>query len=250
MSEKKSSIFSIGLIRGLLGMLAGYAVGFGLVSVIRLLQGLPVWAYNPSGNQYGFSEPAWVVGAIFGIIGFILALGVVSDWLKWMDGQQTPEHPADAFPSGVRRYLSASYDHKVIGIQYGGIIAGGRDGAYADYVVRDAGHWVYADTGLVDGDVIPGIVGYEADGFDPASPGPSARAGTVAFLSRSPFVSFSGSTFEAGSAVYQAPSGAWVFAAGTIGWSLGLDDFGDRAVPDRRLQQATRNVLDAFAAVH
>ncbi|MEB2284748.1 MAG: hypothetical protein B6D46_13405 [Polyangiaceae bacterium UTPRO1] len=138
----------------------------------------------------------------------------------------------------------------LIGIQYGGIIAGGRDGAYADYVVRDAGHWVYADTGLVDGDVIPGIVGYEADGFDPASPGPSARAGTVAFLSRSPFVSFSGSTFEAGSAVYQAPSGAWVFAAGTIGWSLGLDDFGDRAVPDRRLQQATRNVLDAFAAVH
>ncbi|MCC6957285.1 MAG: cbb3-type cytochrome c oxidase subunit I [Anaerolineales bacterium] len=119
MSEKKSSIFSIGLIRGLLGMLAGYAVGFGLVSVIRLLQGLPVWAYNPSGNQYGFSEPAWVVGAIFGIIGFILALGVVSDWLKLMDGQQTPEHPADAFPSGVRRYLSASYDHKVIGIQYG-----------------------------------------------------------------------------------------------------------------------------------
>lgn len=119
MSEKKSSIFSIGLIRGLLGMLAGYAVGFGLVSVIRLLQGLPVWAYNPSGNQYGFSEPAWVVGAIFGIIGFILALGVVSDWLKWMDGQQPPEHPADAFPSGVRRYLSASYDHKVIGIQYG-----------------------------------------------------------------------------------------------------------------------------------
>ena len=47
---------------------------------------------------------------------------------------------------------------------------------------------------------------------------------------------------------YQAPSGAWVFAAGTIGWSLGLDAYGARAVPDVRLQQTTANVLDAFVS--
>jgi len=36
-----------------------------------------------------------------------------------MRGKQTPEHPHDSFESGWRRYLSVSYDHKVIGIQYG-----------------------------------------------------------------------------------------------------------------------------------
>ena len=119
MSEKKDSIFSIGLVRGLVGMLAGYLVGFALVSVIRLILGFPIWDYNPSGNHYGFSEPAWVVGAIFGVFGFMLSVGSTSDWLKWANGQSTPDHPTDAFPSGVRRFLSASFDHKVIGIQYG-----------------------------------------------------------------------------------------------------------------------------------
>ncbi|MCC6849581.1 MAG: hypothetical protein IT294_13850 [Deltaproteobacteria bacterium] len=139
-------------------------------------------------------------------------------------------------------------EQALIGLQHGAIIAGGYHGAYADYVVRNADHWVYGDTGLADGDAIPGIIGYETDAFDPAAPAPLARAGSTAFLSASAFASFSGATAEAGSAIYQAPSGAWVFAAGTIGWSLGLDAFGDRAAPDPRLQQATRNVLDAFVA--
>jgi hypothetical protein len=37
-----------------------------------------------------------------------------------------------------------------------------------------------------------------------------------------------------------------VFAAGTIGWSLGLDDYGARGTADARLQRTTRNVLDRF----
>jgi hypothetical protein len=137
-------------------------------------------------------------------------------------------------------------EQSLIGIQYGDIIAGGIRGAYADYVVQNAGHWVYADTGLIDGDAIPGIVGYETDAFDGTIVAPVARAGCAALLSTSPFVDFPGSSGLAQSSIYQAPSGAWVFAAGTIGWSLGLDDYGDRAAPDARLQQATRNVLNAF----
>jgi F420-0:gamma-glutamyl ligase len=42
--------------------------------------------------------------------------------------------------------------------------------------------------------------------------------------------------------------GAWVFAAGTIGRSLGLDDFGLRGAADAPLQQTTRNILDRFVA--
>lgn len=137
-------------------------------------------------------------------------------------------------------------EQALIGVQYGDIIADGVHGAYADYVVQNASHWVYADTGLADGDVIPGIVGYETDALDGTTARPVTRDDGAVLLSTSPFVGYGGTSAVASSAIYQAPSGAWVFAAGTIGWSLGLDDFGDRAVPDRRLQQTTRNVLDAF----
>ena len=38
---KKASIFSVGMIRGLIFMLIGYVVGILLVTVIRLVMGLP-----------------------------------------------------------------------------------------------------------------------------------------------------------------------------------------------------------------
>ncbi len=120
MSENtKVSPFSIGLVRGLIGMLIGMPVGALLVTVIRLIMGLPAWDWGPQAKSYGFSEPAWVAGALFGGIGFMLGVGVVNDWLKWMNGKSTPDHPQDAFKSGWARYLSVSFDHKAIGIQYG-----------------------------------------------------------------------------------------------------------------------------------
>ncbi len=139
-------------------------------------------------------------------------------------------------------------EQALVGLQSGDIITGGYRGAYEDYVVQNSGHWIYAGTGLADGDVIPGIVGYEADELDADAPLPAARDGSWTLLSTSPYVSFAGTSVVAQSAIYQAPSGAWVFAAGTIGWSLGLDAFGERAVPDARLQQITRNVLDTFVS--
>ncbi len=120
MNEKtQGSIFSVGIIRGLLGLVLGMVVGIALVSVIRLVSGLPVWSWGPESNHFGFYELAWVVGAIFGFAGFMLSVGVMSDWLSWMRGKDTEDHPQDAFPSGIRRYLSATYDHKAIGVQYG-----------------------------------------------------------------------------------------------------------------------------------
>jgi len=110
-----SGFLSIGLLRGLIGFVIGTPAGLLLVTVIRLALGLTAW--NP--GAFGFTEPAWVVGALFGAIGFMLATGVTSDWFRWMRGLETPEHPQDDHESGVRRYLSISYDHKVIGIQYG-----------------------------------------------------------------------------------------------------------------------------------
>lgn len=137
-------------------------------------------------------------------------------------------------------------EQTLVGLQIGDIIHGGFSGAYWDYVVENAGHWVYAGTGLRDGDAVPGIVGYEADLYYDSVPLPPHRDGSWTLLSTSPYVNFGGHLSYGQSAVYQAPSGAWVFAAGTIGWSLGLDDFGVRGAADVRLQRTTRNIVDRF----
>jgi cytochrome c oxidase subunit I len=108
-NRANTGLLSIGLVRGLLGQVIGTIAGMLLVVLIRLALGLPGWG----------AEPAWVVGALTGAIGFMLATGVANDWFRWMKGDETPEHPTDAHPGGWPRYLSVSYDHKVIGIQYG-----------------------------------------------------------------------------------------------------------------------------------
>jgi cytochrome c oxidase subunit I len=104
-----TGFLSIGLVRGLLYQVIGTVAGMLLVVIIRLIMGLPAWG----------AEPAWVVGALFGVVAFIYGTGILDDWFRLAKGEDTPEHPEDAHPSGWARYLSASYDHKVIGIQYG-----------------------------------------------------------------------------------------------------------------------------------
>lgn len=115
----KIRFLSIGLVRGLIGFLLGWIAGTGLVTLIKSIMGLPAWNWDLVSKSYGFTEPAWVTGALFGAIGFILATGVTNDWLKWMNGISTPDHPKDTFSSGLARYLSVSFDHKAIGVQYG-----------------------------------------------------------------------------------------------------------------------------------
>lgn len=116
MSEtKKVGILSLALVRGSIFMVLGGLLGMLLVSGIRLVLGLTVW--DP--NTFGFTEPAWVVGAILGAAGFMFGTGVMSDWFAWMGGKSTSEHPHDDYASGAARYWSVSFDHKVIGIQYG-----------------------------------------------------------------------------------------------------------------------------------
>src|SRR5438132_11688522 len=118
-------------------------------------------------------------------------------------------------------------------------------GTTVPYVVTNSSHWVYAGTGFSDGTSVPGIVGYEMDRLmSPDFPGPNTTNQTL--LSHSPFTG-SGGVDYANSSIYQAGSGAWVFAAGTISWSLGLENFkpGDNAM-NPGIQQTTANVLNAF----
>jgi cytochrome c oxidase subunit 1 len=60
------------------------------------------------------------MGAVLGGIGFMLGVGAMDDWIKWMFGIPTPMHhgPPTDKPAWAR-YFCVDYNHKVIGIQYG-----------------------------------------------------------------------------------------------------------------------------------
>ena len=103
-------LLSASLIRGLIGQVVGTLVGMGFMLLIRLALGLQPWK----------PEPVWVVGSLFGVIAFVVGTGVLDDWFKWMRGESTPEAEAHYEPPiGLQQIVNLSYDHKVIGIQYG-----------------------------------------------------------------------------------------------------------------------------------
>lgn len=103
-------ITSIALFRGLFFQIVGTIFGIVLAMLGRLVMGLPAWK----------AEPILVVGALFGIAAFMYGTGVLSDWLKWVNGEETPEVEVEYDgPGGWRRLASLSFDHKVIGVQYG-----------------------------------------------------------------------------------------------------------------------------------
>jgi len=121
------------------------------------------------------------------------------------------------------------------------------------YVVQNSTNWVYAGTGLYDGSSIPGILGYEQDKYFDYLPGPVADPTTYVLLSDSPFTGANGANYSNAS-IYEAPSGAWVFDAATLGWSWGLDSYVPPAgivtwgvaAPSAAVKQITANVLNKF----
>jgi len=138
-------------------------------------------------------------------------------------------------------------EQTLIGVMFTNIVLMDSQGNYAPYVVSNSGNWVYAGTGFKDGDSVPGVVGYEADRLFSNYPGPTSVAGTYTLLSHSPF-KYDGGSDYGNSSIYQAPSGAWVFAAGTVQWANALDNFSPSglSIVDPRLQQTTANVLNQF----
>ncbi len=91
-------------------------------------------------------------------------------------------------------------------------------GTSYDWVVADASNWVFANTGLKNGDHLPGLVGYEYDNVSRSAPIP---AGT-SVLSSSHVHDIAQNRDDVSNAtVYTARSGARVFNAATIQWSWG-----------------------------
>ena len=115
-----------------------------------------------------------------------------------------------------------------------------------DIIVSDAGHWAFANTGLVSGSRLPGLLGYEVDGLSGNAPeGLRVLAASPAKNLHDP-----SRIVVSNMAAYVAPSGAEVFATGSIQWSWGLDDFNAPRLRTSRLSpaaaQITRNVLERF----
>src|SRR6266513_3043153 len=135
-------------------------------------------------------------------------------------------------------------EQQLIGVQFSGQID--ISSPNRPYVVQNSSSWVYAGTGLADGDSIPYIVGYEMDSSMSSAPLPTSVAGTYQVLSQSPYVD-TGTALTANSSIYQAPSGAWVFGAGTTSWAWGLSDDGDGFM-NPQIQRITANLLKRFGA--
>jgi len=140
-------------------------------------------------------------------------------------------------------------EDRLVGVMY---VADPVDG---DMVVASASHWAFAGTGLRNGDRLTGLLGYEVDAVSNDPPAGIER------LMHSPFAEIgheavehrSGAAAKAADAtVYTAPSGALVFATGSMQWNWGLDDYNAPAWhPDRvnrAAQQISRNVLARMLA--
>lgn len=129
-------------------------------------------------------------------------------------------------------------EQQVLGSMYTAIVT---DAKPQPLVVGTTGHWFWAGTGLKDGERIPNLVAGEADKVFPrvkGGPKPTILAAspfTAAGPKNQPVVDTQQTV------LCQYPSGAWVFGAGTFHWNHGLSTPG---FVDRRIQRATRNLLD------
>ena len=112
----------------------------------------------------------------------------------------------------------------------------------ADIVVADASHWAFAGTGLANGDVMPGLLGYEVDAV------PTDARRDLVRLAHSPFiVGNPPRTLHSEMTIYTAAGGALVFATGSMQWNWGLDGYNAPGFHPLRVnaaaQQVTHNVL-------
>jgi hypothetical protein len=117
-----------------------------------------------------------------------------------------------------------------------------------DWVCANEKHWLFAGTGMKNGDGVPGLVGWEWHGEPANIPGLEVVArGPVKLGKRQ-------ETFTA--TIYPGPRGNFVFNAATIWWSDGLSappGYKHPAAhgasphgPDPRVQKITANLLDRF----
>jgi len=89
--------------RGLTNAAAGFALAVLGVAIVRWLSGHDGWDF----------DQALIFGYIFGLIGWLMGVGLWSRWAKeWFGLETTPDSRTPD------RYFAFTTDHKVIGVQY------------------------------------------------------------------------------------------------------------------------------------
>jgi len=155
-------------------------------------------------------------------------------------------------PGGTHEFIQMEslrherpYANELIGAHSTGPVIGS-----ADWVCERPDHWVFAGTGMQQGEGIPGLVGWEYHG-DPA-PIPGLEIVATAPTYSAPGV-LNGGQYTA--TVYPGPHDNIVFNASTCWWADGLAEppgymRPTAAIPpqgpDPRCQQITHNVLQRF----
>jgi len=157
-------------------------------------------------------------------------------------------------PGGTREFQNMSslehtppYANELIGAHSTGPVTGG-----ADWICTAPEHWIYAGTGMKQGDAIPGVIGWEWHG-DPA-PIPGLEIVATGPTQSAPGKP-NGGIYTA--TVYPGPKGNVVFNAATCWWADGLSEppgyvrpkvYTEPKGPDARLQKITANVLARMLA--
>jgi hypothetical protein len=117
----------------------------------------------------------------------------------------------------------------------------------SDIVITQPDHWIFAKTGLRQGDKLIGLLGYEADRVFDNGQSPA----NLVTLAASPAGREDGSTGLANMTYHVAPSGAQVFAAGTIQLPWGLDNYyagiTHPNLVNPQVQRMVRNILYRFS---
>ena len=139
-------------------------------------------------------------------------------------------------------------------MEYGpdeGLIMGARNvspvNGGGDWIVTRPGHWMFAGTGMKQGDRIPGLVGWEYHGNPANLPGLEVVAEGTAWKG--------GDIAQRWTAtVHPGPKKNFVFNSATIFWSQGLSSPPGHMLPwshwnrphgpDERVQRITRNLLE------
>jgi hypothetical protein len=108
--------------------------------------------------------------------------------------------------------------------------------------------WLFANTGVTPSASIPGIVGYELDERTPSTPRGTQLigGGSASCMPENERLPVRGT--HADTTLYTTPSGAFVFASGTLGWLYGLEPVPQASpdvpvAPDPRVVAITRNLL-------
>jgi hypothetical protein len=167
-------------------------------------------------------------------------LGPNRHQVDYKDAKEDPlngKNDADTTPAAWRYPPNNNPESAIIGNYYQ------CNPVVADMVITEPSSWIFAGTGVVAGQHLAGVVGTEYDHYDPKAPGPR----NVEVLARSPLVC-QGRPDYADMTYYSAPSGAGVFASGTLLWIPKLDPNCSMPCPGRVVTRVTQNLLAAFGA--